>query len=336
MRRAYLYYIGVVSGIIISLSSHIEGKVICMYFDISKCLSYGAFLNLLIGSRGVGKTYGLTKFVIKEFLKKGYEFMYVRRYKTEMQKSAPKFFSAMISNEEFKGHDLKVKGSTFPNVKYIIFDEFIIENGQNHYLRGEVDIFLGLIETVARTRDVKVFLLGNAVTTTNPYFLYFNLSLPYNNEIKTFKDGLILVDYMYNLEYMSMKRDNKFGKLVKDTEYEPYAIDNRFKDDNKVFIEKKSGSARCNFSIIYKNYTFGIWYDYLNGKIYVSFDYNKDGLMFACTNNEHNPNTLMLSLAKEYRFMKVFIKNYKAGNVYYENLKIKNLMQEAIRLILKS
>lgn len=331
-----------------------------MYFDISKCLSYGAFLNLLIGSRGVGKTYGLTKFVIKEFLKKGYEFMYVRRYKTEMQKSAPKFFSAMISNEEFKGHDLKVKGSTFliddkvagyqatlstaqnlkssnfPNVKYIIFDEFIIENGQNHYLRGEVDVFLGLIETVARTRDVKVFLLGNAVSTTNPYFLYFDLSLPYNNEIKTFKDGLILVDYMYNLEYMNMKRETKFGKLVKDTDYESYAIDNRFIDDNKVFIEKKSGSARCNFSIIYKNYTFGIWYDYLNGKIYVSFDYNKDGLMFACTNNEHNPNTLMLSLAKEYRFMKTFIKNYKAGNVYYENLKIKNLMQEAIRLILKS
>ena len=331
-----------------------------MYYDISKCLSYGAFLNLLIGSRGVGKTYGLTKFVIKEFLKKGYEFMYVRRYKTEMQKSAPKFFSAMISNEEFKGHDLKVKGTTFliddkvagyqatlstaqnlkssnfPNVKYIIFDEFIIENGQNHYLRNEVDTFLGLIETVARTRDVKVFLLGNAVSTTNPYFLYFDLSLPYNNEIKTFRDGLILVEYLYNLEYMNMKKETKFGKLVEGTEYEAYAIDNKFKDDNKLFIEKKSGNAKCNFSIIYKNYTFGIWYDYIIGKIYVSFDYNKDGLIFACTNNEQKPNTLMLSLAKEYRFMKTFIKNYKAGNVYYENTKIRNLMQEAIRLILKS
>ena len=43
-------------------------------------------------------------------------------------------------------------------------------------------------------------MLANAVSATNPYFLYFNLHLPFNNDIITFKDGLILVQYMKNEE----------------------------------------------------------------------------------------------------------------------------------------
>lgn len=41
-----------------------------MYYDYHKILSYNALLNILIGERGVGKTYGATKLVINKFLKK--------------------------------------------------------------------------------------------------------------------------------------------------------------------------------------------------------------------------------------------------------------------------
>ena len=55
-----------------------------------------------------------------------------------------------------------LKGSNFPNVTTLIFDEFIIEEGQKkYYLHNEVFVFLNLIETIARMRDVRVFLLGN-------------------------------------------------------------------------------------------------------------------------------------------------------------------------------
>ena len=97
-----------------------------------------------------------------------------------------------------------LKGNKFNLVDTIIFDEFIIEDGVHHYLKGEVNSFLGLCETLARTRNFRCFMLANSVTTTNPYFLEFNLSLPYNNDIKTFKDGTILVQYMKNEEYRKM------------------------------------------------------------------------------------------------------------------------------------
>ena len=72
-------------------------------------------------------------------------------------------------------------------------------------------IFLNLIETIARMRDIKVFMLANPANIyTNPYFLYFELSLPFNNDIKLFKDNLILLQYMKNEEYREEKRKTKF------------------------------------------------------------------------------------------------------------------------------
>ena len=126
-----------------------------------------------------------------------------------------------------------------------------MKNGQHHYLKNEVINFLGLIETIARMRDVKIFMLANAVSATNPYFLYFNLHLPFNNDIITFKDGLILVQYMKNEEYRKTKKETKFGKLVSGTSFEKYAIDNQFILDNKNFIMKKLGTAKFNFAFTY-------------------------------------------------------------------------------------
>lgn len=333
-----------------------------MYYDLSKVLSYSnSFLYFLLGERGVGKTYGASKFVIKKFIEKGEEFVYIRRYKTELQISAPKFFEALKTNNEFEGHTLDVKGekfyvdgkvagysmtlstaqnrkgSNFPKVKYIIFDEFIIEEGQNHYLnlKNEVETFLGLIESIARMRDVKVFLLANAVTITNPYFTYFDLHLPYNNDIATFKDGLILVQYMKNEEYRKAKKETKFGKLIEGTDYASYAIDNQFRLDNKHFIQKKTGGAKCRFSFIYNNQYYGVWFDYNEGKVFVSNDYDKKGVIFACTTPDLKPNTLFISMAKDYHAWKLFIKNYKMGNVYYENQKIKSICGTLFKILSK-
>ena len=84
-----------------------------MYFSYKRILSYNALLNMIIAERGVGKTYGATKLVINDFLKKGNEFVYIRRYKTDLQKGCKKFFEAVIQNEEFPEHSLVSKGREF-------------------------------------------------------------------------------------------------------------------------------------------------------------------------------------------------------------------------------
>lgn len=234
-----------------------------------------------------GKTYGASKYVIKKFLKTGEQFAYIRRYKSELKKSVPTFFDSLIKNNEFD-NNFKVKGnefycddqvcgyamtlstsqdlksSNFSNVTTIIFDEFIIEEGnKKFYLNNEVVVFLNLIETIARLRDVRIIMLGNPANIyTNPYFLYFDLKLPYNSDIITFKDGLILLQYMKNEEYRQAKKETKFGKLVAGTSFEDYAINNKQLDESNLFIEKKQASAKFSFAIIYNGETYGVWFDY--------------------------------------------------------------------------
>ena len=332
-----------------------------IYYNYDRIISYDALLNILIGERGVGKTYGASKLVVKDFIKKHKQFVYLRRYKTELSKSSKKFFSELIKNNEFPEHNLEVKGSTFiideevagysmtlstaqqlkgtnfTGVRTIIFDEFLIEEGQGHYLKNEVLSFLGLIESVARMHDIKVFMLANAVSEINPYFLFFDLSLPYNNDIKLFKDNLILLQYMKNEAYRKAKKETKFGKLISGTEYEDYAVNNKFYDENKNFIEKKTGSSKFSFSFIYKGNILGIWIDYNNGKMYVSNDYIENGLCFATTTEDHSPNTFLYSIAKKYNCWNSFIQNFKLGNVYFENVKIKNISKEVLKnIILRS
>ena len=237
------------------------------YYNYDRIISYNALLNMLVGPRGIGKTFGATEFVVNQFIKKKHEFVYLRRYKTELSKSAKNFFSAIVKENKFPNHTFDVHGlnfkiddniagygmtlstaqqlksSNFPNVKTIIFDEFLIEPGQGHYLKNEVFAFLGLIETIARTRDIRVIMLGNSVSEINPYCLFFDISIPYNNDIKLFKDGMILLQYIRMSNFQQAKKETRFGRLVAGTEYESYAIENNFIDESKLFIEKKSGQS---------------------------------------------------------------------------------------------
>lgn len=65
----------------------------------------------------------------------------------------------------------------------------LLKNGQKkYYLKNEVFTFLNLLETIGRMRDIRVFMLANSVTITNPYFLFFDIKLPYNSDIATYKN----------------------------------------------------------------------------------------------------------------------------------------------------
>lgn len=185
--------------------------------------------------------------------------------------------------------------------------------------------------------NIKIFMLANAGNIyTNPYFLYFKLEIPKDKEYKLFKDNLILLYYSrQNSAYREEKRKTKFGRLVSGTEFENYAIENKCLNDSNIFIESKQGSAKFSFAFTFNSQTFGVWFDYSIGKIYVSNDYVKNTpYMFACTLKDHTPNTLLLSVAKKYQCWKTFIENYKLGNVRFENNNIQYITKELFRNII--
>lgn len=67
-----------------------------------------------------------------------------------------------------------LKSSTFEKVGLIIFDEFLITRSTYHYLPNEIIQFAELLETIIRLRpNIKILLLGNAISISNPYFDFF-------------------------------------------------------------------------------------------------------------------------------------------------------------------
>ena len=324
-----------------------------MYYDFSKLVSYNALLSFVIGERGVGKTFGAKKFVVNDFLKNGYQFVYLRRYKTELDIAMQGFFSQLQDNGLFKDCVFKVKSSknkvttfecngetigyaipmstanilksaSFTKVKTIIFDEFIIDKGCYHYLQNEVIQFLDVIETVARMRDIRVFLLGNAITTTNPYWNFFNIHLPYNSEFQTFKDGLIVVNYVKNMEYREAKKKSRFGKLIEGTEYGRYAIDNEFLRDDKSFIGKRTPKAKNFALLVTENGKFGVWRDYHEGLLFISKDFDPSNpCKIALDTSAHNENTILKQSRASYE-MRMVMEFYKLGQLFFENQQIKN------------
>ena len=330
------------------------------YYDLQEVLSYNAMINMLIGMRGLGKTYSVTKYVIKKFLTKKEEFFYIRRYAKEMKKGKSEFFKAIIKNNEFPdtsfsvsgdnfyinekiaGHSytlsqaLYLKSANYPNVKYIIFDEFLLEKGSKvRYLESEVNQFLGLIESIARDRDVKIFMMSNSTSTINPYFAYFDLRLPYNKHIGLFKENTILIHYIQEYEeFRTHKKLSNFGKLTKNTPYSDYGIDNKFEElQDDTFIERKTSDSEFYFNILYNNTYYGVWIDWLRSKVYISNDHMNDNLTFCLDTPSQKPNTLVLQSAKNHNSFKILLNALRNGYLYYENKKIKALIHEGLKTL---
>ena len=330
-----------------------------VFYDYQKVLSYNALLNFIIGERGVGKSYGAKKFVANRFIKKKKQFVYLRRYKTELKEAMmkngnPIFFEQIKTDAAFKNHVLTnkkdtmyidgelcgfamplsvaniLKSSSYEDVDTIIFDEFLIDKGNYHYLQNEVIQLLDVIETVARLRDIRVLFLGNAISITNPYFTFFDLSLPYNSDIKLFKNGLIAVNYIKNLEYRETKKNTRFGKLIDGTEYGKYAIDNEFLRDSKTFIRKKSKGSKFYFILVINGKKLGVWCDYNESMMFISYDYDPNcPVMFAVNSTDHNENTILIR-CRTSPFFKTILEYFKLSRLCFENQQIKNIMYDLL------
>lgn len=320
-----------------------------IYWDISRLLTFNAMINIIIGERGVGKSYSTKKYAVKKAINKGRKFIYMRRYETELDLMLSKqdeeaFFKDISKDPDFQGIEFEIinkvayangkeigyfmalsrqahyKSIPYPEVDTIIFDEVFIQS--NRYLKNEVIQLLELIETVGRLRNIKIFMLSNMISLVNPYFMYFKLSLPYQKDVKLFQEGTIAVCYIKNEAYREVKRQSQFGKLIKGTAYEEYAIDNKSLNDNNSFIKKKQRGSFHFFNIIINQSMYGVWKDTKNGCLVVSKDFkNECPILLSFDFNSHTEKTTLARTRSPY--FKGLINAYSRGMLYFENIAIK-------------
>ena len=333
------------------------------WFTPNRLLTYNCLFNFVVGDRGGGKTFGSLEFCIAQYIKNGREFIYLRRYETELEDALPTLFHALIAENKFKGVDLYAKGNrlycnkkvmgyavalstsmkrksvNYSNVHYIIFDEFMLDgSGSNRYLGSgtkEVTVFENFYETVDRLRDqTRVLFLANAFSMVNPYFVSYQIRLkpPY----KTYnKLGHIMVCMWRDAGYREAKQQTRFYDIVKDTEFAEHAYANKFYLDSEHFIKKKDPNAEFHFAMTYLGKTYGVWVDWSKGVYYVSTklgslnEYNTISLSL----DDNRPNNINIRRVRNMPFMQAFRKAVDENSVFYDNLETFSYLSEAVYLM---
>lgn len=327
------------------------------WYSNNQLLSYNSLFNFVLSPRGNGKTFDSKKWMIKDFLKNGNEFMYVRRFKSEFEdkdlffedvkpyfpkiKFEVKGMKAYI-NDKVAGYfmplsiSLKKKSTAYPRVNKIIYDEFIIQKANNYYLKNEVTMFLDLFETVARKRDnVRALFLANNVSYVNPYFTYFNMRIRESKRFTRYKDGLITVELFTDDEFIAEKEQTRFGRLVSGTIYGDYSIHNKSLENNNNFIlrkKPKNSKFLCSFKL--DNREIGCWISQDEGILHFNKHIDTFSLnRFSMTKNDHAPNFILINIIKKRGDIKEIKRLYGLGLVRYESQEVKELGLTILKML---
>lgn len=330
-----------------------------MWYSRSRLLSHNKILNMVLSNRGGGKTFDMTRWTIDDFKKTGAQCAWVRRYQTEIDEMLQngKFFDAV--REYYPDDELKIDGNigyingevaiyfialstsrqlksnNYPFINKIIFDEFIIDKGRITYLKNEVEVFLDLYETIARTRDnVRAVLLANSITIVNPYFLFFNVKPDTTKRFTV--SGQVCIELFTDSDFVDAKKKSRFGQLVSGTRYGAYAINNEWLLDNETFIETKTPRAEFMLSLKYNGIVYGFWVDYKVGLIFVNRQYDPSSYAQYCLQkDDHDPNLLLIKSLSDCKPMQRILYAFRYGLLRFEDMSVKNQFYEFIGLFVR-
>lgn len=180
------------------------------HYTLEKILSLDCLINIIYSDRNNGKSYTVGKLFLIAAYYFDMEFMYVRRQDTDISRTAVRqWFEGLpiekYTNGEYSGIDYygeeifftyidekgnikkgkrighaaalstsmqHLKSRQYPKVEFLVLEEFITDQ---LYLNNEMKLFLNLLSTVARSRKIKVFLLGNTDSPHCPYVEYYGI-----------------------------------------------------------------------------------------------------------------------------------------------------------------
>lgn len=315
------------------------------YYSFDKIKKKNKLFNWIITPRRSGKTISVKKEMVDIGLDGG-KSIYVRRRKVECENDKlESFFSKMqiegihadreLSYKDQKFYDSdKVIGYAIPlstsvnvrSVDYIgvtdiFFEEFVIqENAQHKYLKDEVIVFLEFYMTICRDlkNDIRCWFIGNNIQTFNPYFLYFDI-FPKENGIKTWGDHAL--EYWTNREMIEEVYNTRFGKLIKNTTYAKYAIENQSLQKQSDFIIKNPKTLSVLFNVVYNGQKYTV--SMLRGlhNVYIGNYKNNNETTVSLSDYDNIKGTITMKGLKGRFESDYYIHSLKLNQIYYSSEK---------------
>lgn len=333
------------------------------YYNFDKVYSYAAKFNFICGARGLGKTYGAKDKVIKKFLRLGEQFIYLRRFKTEMR-AAKAFFDDIahtfpgiifrVNGDQFEacrepkkvrkenvwevmGYAIALstaqnqKGRAFPKVRTIIFDEFIIEKGLVHYLPDEAIVMTNFYSTVDRNRNnTRVLFLANSISIENPYFVKYRIrpdkvgDLIVSHKSPTTGRPFITAHFVDSSEFNAEVYKTEFGEFIEGTEYADYALGNEFADNHELMLGRKPSDAEYAYTLETRDGTFSVWFHRKDGNYYLQEKRPGQELKYTLLPNKVDTDNRLL--LKNDDILRMLRSSFKNGLMRFDEAHTRNAM----------
>lgn len=233
------------------------------YYNGDKLLSYNAFFNLIIGGRGIGKTFFYKKMCLKNFITKGEQFIYLRRTQTELDTiDKDSFFPESILEQLYDDFKI-IKTKSVKNATSLVF----YGNGCDHNL---------FITSRKVTLDNKIVCYMKALST------WVKLKGSEYDHVQTILFDEVLIDMSSRSRYLP----NEVDALMQ-------LISSVFRNRTKTKIYCLSNATNFNNPyFLYFNFTENGNKEYYNLKKYGAvFEFPKNTALTM----ETNPNFYKLS-----------------------------------------
>ena len=342
-----------------------------MWYSFNELRSHNCIMSFVLSNRGGGKTYGSKMIGIKDWIKNGQQFVYVRRLMTEFDTVA-QFFDDIIANEEFPEYEFKVesmkgfirkitpededdnewsvlcyfiplsvankyKSTPYPLVTKIFFDEVIIDTtGNQTYLKNEPRILMELMSTIIRKRSgVKFFGMANNVSLVNPHFIFWGIKVNPHKRFTKSPNGKIVVELFKDADFIEEMEATEFGSLIAGTEYGKYAIYNESLCDSDKFLMDRPSNLEYKCGFIVEGHEIHCWYDLVQERYFVDNVGigNTNKRLYSITEQDHTPNISSVKIARLKPVVKHLKLNYQHSNVYFANLTIQQQFSILVKYI---
>lgn len=249
------------------------------FYNLRKIMSYNLPVMLIIGARGMGKSFAVKKYVLNDFINNNeHRFVWVRDTAESVEKltqnNGIKFTEDidLMNNDKLKEVKInkgvcvvnnltagefmpasiyqKFKGSSYQKCCNLVIDEFVPEKTTVRKISAEA--IINTMSTVVRSRaNVRVFMMANAIDRADSFLDALGLELGDFGFYINREAGVVL-HYADNSEkFNSMNSNGIVGKLMLNTNMKRYA-DNimfaNFNDDATLIFDKMP--SKCKLFII--------------------------------------------------------------------------------------
>lgn len=242
------------------------------WFDIADFENDLRAVSIIIGGRGIGKTYSALSYLIQN----NKRFMYMRNTKTQIAESATDFGNPFKRLNRDFGWDIHIypekehfniinddseenigyaaplsvfknyRGADLSDVDYILFDEFI-ESGKLMF--DQFKCFVNMRETVGRNRELLgeapliCIMLSNSQSLNNPILVGYNLISDIESMLRTGQQKMKKKDLLLLLpksEISELKKNTSTYTALEGTRIYKENLENQFANDSFYGIQKRN------------------------------------------------------------------------------------------------